>query len=44
LNPQPLPPKQKVGSSSAASKVSLNPQPLPPKQALGAAAGQAKQR
>jgi len=43
LNPQPLPPKQKVGSASAASKVSLNPQPLPPKQAVGSAAGQAKQ-
>jgi hypothetical protein len=38
-----LPPKQKVGSASAASKVSLNPQPLPPKQQVGAGAGQAKQ-
>ena len=31
LNPQPLPPKEKVAYISHGEEVMLNPQPLPPK-------------
>ena len=31
LNPQPLPPKEKVAYISHGDEVMLNPQPLPPK-------------
>ena len=31
LNPQPLPPKEKVAYLSHGDEVMLNPQPLPPK-------------
>ena len=31
LNPQPLPPKEKVAFVSQGDEVMLNPQPLPPK-------------
>ncbi|MDQ2679628.1 MAG: tetratricopeptide repeat protein [Candidatus Eremiobacteraeota bacterium] len=31
LNPQPLPPKEILGSLDPSSQVELNPQPLPPK-------------
>ncbi|MGE5259652.1 MAG: hypothetical protein ACM3MH_02110 [Actinomycetota bacterium] len=31
LNPQPLPPKEKISAVSRFDTVTLNPQPLPPK-------------